>query len=42
MLLEFEAGMTTPAHELFPPERSVLLPVPAPTSTKESSGMVSA
>ena len=39
---EFEAGMTTPAHELFPPERSVLFDLPAPTTTKESSGMVSA
>ncbi|NUR16578.1 MAG: NADH-quinone oxidoreductase subunit F, partial [Dermatophilaceae bacterium] len=35
---EFEAGMHTPAHELFPPEHSVLFPV----QTKESSGMVSA
>ena len=33
---EFEAGMTTPAHELFPPEKSVLFAV------KEPSGMVSA
>jgi NADH-quinone oxidoreductase subunit F len=39
---EFEAGMTTPAHELFPPENSVLFDLPAPTTTKESSGMVSA
>ncbi|MER7073431.1 NADH-quinone oxidoreductase subunit NuoF [Terrabacter sp. NPDC000476] len=39
---EFEAGMHTPAHELFPPERSVLFELPAPTTTKESSGMVSA
>ncbi len=34
--------MTTPAHELFPPEKSVLFDLPAPTPTKESSGMVSA
>ncbi len=33
---EFEAGITTPAHELFPPEKSVLFAV------KEPSGMVSA
>jgi NADH-quinone oxidoreductase subunit F len=40
---EFEAGMHTPAHELFPPERSVLFPVQtSPTQSKESSGMVSA
>jgi NADH-quinone oxidoreductase subunit F len=34
---EFEAGMHTPADELFPPERSALFPVP---DMKESSGMV--
>jgi NADH-quinone oxidoreductase subunit F len=39
---EFEAGMHTPAHVLFPPEQSVLFPVQAQAQTKESSGMVSA
>ena len=40
---EFEAGMHTPARELFPPEKSVLFPVqPATNQSKESSGMVSA
>ena len=41
---EFEAGMHTPAHELFPPERSVLFATTSTTSTttKESTGMVSA
>ncbi len=40
---EFEAGMHTPAHVLFPPERSVLFDLPTTsTTTKESSGMVTA
>jgi NADH-quinone oxidoreductase subunit F len=36
---EFEAGLHTPADELFPPERSVLFATP---DMKESSGMVTA
>jgi NADH-quinone oxidoreductase subunit F len=38
---EFEAGMHTPAHVLFPPEKSVLFKVPD-VKTKEPSGMVTA
>ena len=37
---EFEAGMHTPAHVLFPPEKSVLFDV-APASSRESSGLPS-
>jgi NADH-quinone oxidoreductase subunit F len=36
---EFEAGMHTPADELFPPEKSALFATP---DMKESSGMVTA
>lgn len=35
---EFEAGMHTPAHELFPPDASVVYPI----KNKEQSGMVTA
>ena len=39
---EFEAGMHTPAHELFPPGGVGAVRRPAPRTTKESSGMVPA